>query len=190
MVELKKYLIEKCELCDLIRGNFKTPFYFRSDLITVVDCQKCGIPIWVLNRHEQDISDEDKEYARLQCSYYFPADDIRFREEQRTIKDHRHEHVIIEGKQKGDRIEPQWNGLYLTSPHADLISELKKKIIVKNRVFEMDQPYLLIDHDFAYGLILLNYLQKYNNRTEFENDFELHRVTRKEFEDWNWDFPV
>ena len=78
-------------------------------------------------------------------------------------------------------------GIYLVKPHAELIYNNEKKLIVKSRIFKnmLDKPLYLLDNEFCYGIIKLTNVKKINLK-EFEELGDKHKITEAEREKW-WD---
>lgn len=96
-----------CELCKLYNDNeILTKFYFKTTLITVVDCLTCKIPMAVFFEHGREPTEqESKEIERQCCEYFFVAEnkEIAFRKTPRRIKNHTHWHIILKkGVKNGD----------------------------------------------------------------------------------------
>lgn len=81
-------------------------------------------------------------------------------------------------------------GLYLVEPHARLIHDGKKSIILKSRKFSLTDEYILVDKDYAYGRIRLKKPVLIKSWIGFNLLEKYHRVTKDEFKKWNWSFPL
>lgn len=82
-------------------------------------------------------------------------------------------------------------GLYLVKPHAKLIYDGEKRIVLKQRQYKMSwEEMVLLDNEYAYGYITLAEPFPIKNVEEFENSQNLHKVTLQEFHDWGWNFPI
>jgi len=91
--------------------------------------------------------------------------------------------------------EPVKTGIYLVPPHARLIAEGKKKLIVKTRAYYKhvgeplllieDGPLLLIEDGLAYGIIEHSEPEEIT-WDEFWELEDKHRISREEVEKWNW----
>ena len=82
-------------------------------------------------------------------------------------------------------------GLYLPEPHARLIAEGKKVLILKDRKYNIaDEIFLFFDHDKAYGYLLLGNPFPINSRKEFLALQPLHHVTEDEYKKWKFDIPI
>ena len=88
-------VIPECELCNLVKGNVKTHLYDKDDLVTIVDCLRCGKdhPMIVWNKHTMNLTPEEFNYMYGRIFLLFPKALIRF--DQRQIKNHLHWHIIL-----------------------------------------------------------------------------------------------
>lgn len=86
-----------CELCKLVNGNVITKEYYSNSLVTVVDCETCGVPMVVLNRHSMDPTevelDEMIDKAVWIGNEVFKRDNYLVDRKQSQIKDHLHWHI-------------------------------------------------------------------------------------------------
>lgn len=88
--------------------------------------------------------------------------------------------------------ENSYSGLYLTSPHSELIHTGAKTAIVKSKKFteHINEPLYLISDDKCYGVIKLSEPEEID-KEEFDERYEEHLVEnfeRKEW--WNDNFPL
>jgi len=82
-------------------------------------------------------------------------------------------------------------GMYLPSPHAKLIHDGHKTVILKDRKFKIaGVPFLYCDNKYAYGVLELKEPKEIKTEGQFKALQKYHRVTKKEFENWNWSFPL
>ncbi|UYL64847.1 MAG: DNA ligase [Methanophagales virus PBV299] len=82
-------------------------------------------------------------------------------------------------------------GLYLPEPHARLIAEGKKVLILKDRKYDIaDEIFLFFDHDKAYGYLLLGDPFVINSHKEFLALQPLHHVTEEEYKKWKFAIPI
>ena len=82
------------------------------------------------------------------------------------------------------------DGLYLVSPHAILIYEGLKSIILKSKKFDIaNKTFILCDDTFAYGTIVLDEPEEIDE-TKFNEYADEHLVTPKEMKKWSWTFPL
>jgi hypothetical protein len=79
----------------------------------------------------------------------------------------------------------QKQGLCLKAPHAKLIFENKKKVIVKCKLYRnaIRQTYYVVQDNMAYGVILIKSAAPIN-LDEFEKNKELHLVSDEERLQW------
>jgi len=80
--------------CPLCKAEHLTNWYYEDDLFYFCDCKSCGIPMVVLRRHTMKPSWDEVNGMKYVTRVLFGAD-IRFRTEQRQIKDHLHWHIIL-----------------------------------------------------------------------------------------------
>ncbi|RLF30017.1 MAG: hypothetical protein DRN14_01015 [Thermoplasmata archaeon] len=97
----------------------------------------------------------------------------------------------------GDELEikvkmiEKMDGLYLVKPHAKLIYDGLKSMIVKSRKFKIaNKPYIICDADYAYGEVLLEEPIEIKTKKEFLLLCREHLITPDEFKSWNWSFPL
>jgi len=82
------------------------------------------------------------------------------------------------------------DGLYLIAPHAALIYEGIKSMILKSRKFDIaDKDFILCDDTFAYGVIKVDEPEEINSK-QFDEYADEHLVTREEMREWGWSFPL
>jgi len=83
--------------------------------------------------------------------------------------------------------ENRRTGIYLVKPHAEMIYNNEKKLIVKSRNYKnmLDKPLYLLDNEFCYGIIKLTNVKKISLK-EFEELREKHKITETERKEW-WD---
>jgi len=82
-------------------------------------------------------------------------------------------------------------GMYFPSPHAKLIFNKHKKVILKDRKFNIAGiPFLYCDKEYAYGVIELGKPKEIKNEGQFKATQRFHRVTEDEFKKWHWTFPL
>lgn len=80
-----------CELC--IREH-RSRWYYEGDTFCIFDCDHCGIPMLVTNKHIMHPSEEFiKEMKKKACELF--GTNIEFRTQQQKIRDHWHWHIII-----------------------------------------------------------------------------------------------
>ena len=82
----------ECELCKLDR---RTRWYAELPRFVVLDCETCGMPMWVQRRHGF-YSEITLAEARAYCRMIFggPGLTVRF-SGPKSIADHYHEHVHV-----------------------------------------------------------------------------------------------
>lgn len=99
--------------------------------------------------------------------------------------------ILLDGASltfNGDEVKTE--GLYLVSPHATLIYEGFKTMILKSRKFDMaGKKFILCDDTYAYGTIELNEPEEINE-AQFEEYADEHLVTKEEMKKWGWAFPL
>jgi len=82
--------MEQCPLCVLkIRDNT----YYEDELIIILNCKDCLIPMIVFKEHSMDIPKNIQSWARLISKQIFGSG-ITFRTKQGKILDHMHFHII------------------------------------------------------------------------------------------------
>ena len=82
-------------------------------------------------------------------------------------------------------------GMYLPSPHARLIFNKHKTVILKDRKFNIAGVlFLYCDSTYAYGVLELGEPKEIKNEGQFKATQKYHRVTEEEFKKWHWDFPL
>ena len=82
-------------------------------------------------------------------------------------------------------------GMYLPSPHARLIFNKHKTVILKDRKFNIvGIPFLYCDKEYAYGVIELGKPKEIKNEGQFKATQRFHRVTEDEFKKWHWTLPI
>ncbi|WAE39499.1 MAG: hypothetical protein QIT36_gp075 [Methanophagales virus GBV301] len=82
-------------------------------------------------------------------------------------------------------------GMYLPVPHAKLIFNKHKTVILKDRKFNITGiPFLYCDSTYAYGVLELGKPKEIKNEGQFKATQKYHRVTEAEFKKWHWDFPL
>lgn len=76
-------------------------------------------------------------------------------------------------------------GIYLVSPHAELIAAGEKTLIVKSRDFsnQCDQELILCSSGLCFGTLKMK-LPREAARDELEELYPLHRITPDEIKDW------
>lgn len=79
-----------CELCILVAGCFKTKVHYRNQLVTVVDCLACNIPMLVFN-HCGEATEDERRQAENIIGELFTYSKIR--KEAKKILDHEHWHI-------------------------------------------------------------------------------------------------
>jgi len=79
-----------CELCELCTSTVMTKLYFKSDLMIIVDCSTCRIPMLVFRNHGAANEDERRK-ARNVIDALF--DYTALRTTPRKILDHEHWHI-------------------------------------------------------------------------------------------------
>ena len=75
--------------------------------------------------------------------------------------------------------------IYLVKPHAEMIYNNEKKLIVKSRKFSnmLNIDLYLVDDEFCYGIIKLTNIKEIT-LNEFEKLKDLHRITDEERKKW------
>jgi len=79
-----------CKLCRPITK--KTKWYYQDDKITILNCDRCIIPMWIWHKHQKNLTEDEIKYGRDKCRKIF-GDNITFRKPRLNL-DHYHEHVI------------------------------------------------------------------------------------------------
>jgi len=79
--------------CPLCRLEHKTAWHYEGVLFIIVDCLRCGIPMWVQRPHGILPHPSIKKSARHMCRRLF-GENIRFSGPE-TILEHYHEHVHL-----------------------------------------------------------------------------------------------
>ena len=84
----------ECPLCRLWHdGEMTTKLHYEDELLIVVDCVTCKIPMFVIKRHTTEVSDEERQRIfDVRDKLWFGSE---LRCELRNIKDHYHCHVIL-----------------------------------------------------------------------------------------------
>jgi len=83
------------------------------------------------------------------------------------------------------------DGLYLVKPHAQLIASGEKTLIIKSRKYDIaGKRFILCDHDYAYGEIVLDKPSVIRSWMEFLQLAPKHLITPREVEAWHWSFPL
>lgn len=92
---MKNYSYDcQCALCRLwYNREIKTRFYYEDELLIIVDCVQCKIPMIVIKRHTMEISDEEEKQILSVKNRLWANSKLRC--ESRSIKDHYHCHVIV-----------------------------------------------------------------------------------------------
>lgn len=80
-----------CALCDRKK---LTRCYYEDDVVWIVDCFTCQIPIIVLKRHTMMPTAKELAHMDRVLDFLFPK--RRLRGEQRQIKEHLHWHILLE----------------------------------------------------------------------------------------------
>jgi len=77
-------------------------------------------------------------------------------------------------------------GLYLKPPHAKMIAEGIKTLIVKSRKFEkyLNQPVYFIEDDKIYGILTLKKVEEADAAEVKVKRFSEHRISMKEWDKW------
>ena len=84
---------EDCPLCRLTNDReILTKLHYEDDVLTVVDCQVCCVPMAVLKAHRAEFSKDDKEHVRSVFLSLSPHGGV-IDWEQRQIPDHAHCHL-------------------------------------------------------------------------------------------------
>jgi len=92
-----------CDLCKLFNDDdIKTRFYFKTSLITVVDCLTCKIPMAVFFQHGREPTEKESKSIERQCREHFSIVEgkeiSKFRKVARKIKNHTHWHIMFKGE--------------------------------------------------------------------------------------------
>jgi len=87
-----KKIDKECELCKLIEGNIITKKYYEDDIIIIVSCEHCNVPLLVLKRHTMQPTKNELSHMNRLMINRFP--DRYVRKKQRSIQDHLHWHLI------------------------------------------------------------------------------------------------
>lgn len=110
--------------------------------------------------------------------------------QRRGLKWHRYnnelERLALKLMAREKKIElPEW-GLYLMEPHARLIWEKKKTLIIKGVAFKthIEEPILLAEDSKAYCIINLSPPEKITLQ-EFHDLKPRHQITEDEYADWS-----
>lgn len=77
--------------CPLCRREARTKHHFEDDVLWVVDCLTCGVPMVVLKRHVATPTDWERAYAKRIGEALFP--EARFDDTPRSIPEHWHAHL-------------------------------------------------------------------------------------------------
>lgn len=84
----------ECPLCRLWHDReIKTTRHYEDELILIVDCMKCKVPMVVLRRHDAKVT--PMELARIEEAVHREWPKALLRCTPRSIKDHYHCHVIV-----------------------------------------------------------------------------------------------
>lgn len=83
-----------CPLCRLWHDReVRTPLHYEDELIIIVDCAKCRIPMAVIKRHATEATLEEMVRINEVVQRKWPGATLRC--EPRAIKDHFHCHVML-----------------------------------------------------------------------------------------------
>jgi hypothetical protein len=85
---------------------------------------------------------------------------------------------------KSFNLMEQRQGLYLKAPHAKLLFDNEKKVIIKSKLYKdaISQTYYVIQDDLAYGIILIKSAAPFN-LDDFKKYRELHLISDTEREE-------
>lgn len=99
--------------------------------------------------------------------------------------------VINDGETISFKSKETLDGIYLVKPHAELIYQGKKKMVVKSKPFEIAfRKFILLDNTHAYGIISLAPYAMIKDKEEFDKMRDLHCITDEELKAWKWSFPL
>jgi len=83
-----------CSLCRLWHDReIATKVYYEDDVIIIVDCLTCKIPMVVIKRHAGNVTEEEKDYIDDVVRRKWPGSKLRCT--PRQIPDHFHCHVAV-----------------------------------------------------------------------------------------------
>lgn len=83
---------DDCPLCRLYeKREIVTPLHYEDDLIIVVDCSSCHVPMGVIKRHTMRPTMEEAFHLYGKLRELFPG--RRIDDEQKSIPDHLHWHA-------------------------------------------------------------------------------------------------
>lgn len=85
----------ECPLCKLVAGDVKTKLYWTDKLSICVDCLTCNIPMAVIKRHAEEMTQEEDEHIYTKALEYFGNDFAGLRTEMNQLKDHSHYHILL-----------------------------------------------------------------------------------------------
>lgn len=77
--------------CPLCAREPKTRHYYEDDVLWVVECLTCRVPMVVIKRHSPDPTPEEYEYAKRLGFRLFP--ERSFDDRPRSIPGHWHAHL-------------------------------------------------------------------------------------------------
>ena len=79
---------EECELCELEKV---TRWYYEDDVIVILECKTCHVPMGVLRRHSMEPTQEEQNHLESKLLELFPNKQLD--KVQRKITDHLHFHM-------------------------------------------------------------------------------------------------
>lgn len=86
--------VPSCALCRLWHDReITTTFYYEDDLVLIVDCEKCRVPMVVVKRHDVDATLAERQRINQIVHKRWPGAKLRC--EPQAVKDHFHCHVIL-----------------------------------------------------------------------------------------------
>ena len=83
-----------CDLC--CKREPITTQYYEDNVVWIVDCLKCQVPMAVLKRHATDPKQHERNHCIKITEQLFPEATLDFR--MKTIPDHFHFHVLLPKK--------------------------------------------------------------------------------------------
>lgn len=86
--------VPHCSLCRLWHDReIATALHYEDDLIIIVDCSKCKVPMIVVKRHDVRVTPEEMSSINEVTLQLWPGATLRCA--PRAVKDHFHCHVVI-----------------------------------------------------------------------------------------------
>lgn len=75
------------------REEYRNEALLPEQVVIVVDCLTCGIPMIVLKRHTMKPNNFERVHMEMVAKEIF-GENIKFRKQQRQIPDHLHWHIL------------------------------------------------------------------------------------------------